>query len=217
VLPSLVRDQVGLCDHERLRGDDLPFASVLRPADSLSTLQPWGYPRWVQDSVLTGWLGVSKVAFSCHYIPPCLLGATPTDPYVRHERLRFLTQSSGCPSTVRQPSVVRGGELSVSSLSLASACSARRRLPSCGALGPHFPTCTSPLRRDDCHPAPLGSLRLSLASRSLAGFSGWWWPQGARGPVAAPRPRQGFGSPGPPLRAWAPGDRWRSHVPACPL
>ena len=39
VLPSLVGDKVGLFDHDRLRGDALPFASVLRPADSLSTLQ----------------------------------------------------------------------------------------------------------------------------------------------------------------------------------
>ena len=45
VLPSLVGDKVGLCDHDRLRGDDLPFASVLRPADSLSTLHPGGCPR----------------------------------------------------------------------------------------------------------------------------------------------------------------------------
>ena len=52
--------------HDRFRGYDLPFANLLRPADSLSTLHPRGYPRWGQDSVLTGWLGVSKVAFACH-------------------------------------------------------------------------------------------------------------------------------------------------------
>ena len=44
VLPSLVGDKVGLFDHDRLRGDALPFASVLRPADSLSTLPPGGCP-----------------------------------------------------------------------------------------------------------------------------------------------------------------------------
>src|SRR6266852_4840080 len=42
----------------------------------------------------------------------------PTDPYVRDARIRFLRQSGCCPSTVHWPSVVRGGELYVSSLSL---------------------------------------------------------------------------------------------------
>jgi len=32
-----------------------------------------------------------------------------------------------------------------------------------------------------------------------------------------PGPRQGLWSPGPPLRACGPGDRWLSHVPAFPL
>ena len=77
VLPSLVGDKVGLFDHDRLRGDALLFASVLRPADSLSTLPPGGCPAACNDSVLTGGLGLSKVAFSCHWLPPCLLGATP--------------------------------------------------------------------------------------------------------------------------------------------
>ena len=77
VVPSLVGDQVGLFDHDRFRGYALPFASLLRPADSLSTLHPRGYPRWVQDSVLTRGLRVSQVAFPFHWIPPCLLGATP--------------------------------------------------------------------------------------------------------------------------------------------
>ena len=44
----------------------------------------------MQDLVLTGGLGVSKVAFACHWIPPCLLGATPTDPDMRDYRIRFL-------------------------------------------------------------------------------------------------------------------------------
>ena len=94
----------------------------------------------------------------------------PTDPYVRHSRIRFLRQISCCPPTVHWPSVVRVGELDVSPLSPASGCSARRRLPSRGSLGSHFPTFLGTIRRYDCHPAPLGSLHLSLASRYLACF-----------------------------------------------
>src|SRR5712691_4706856 len=124
----------------------------------------------------------------------------PTDPYVRNSRIRFLRQSGCCPSTVHWPSVVRGGELYVSSLSLASGCSARRRLPSRGSLGPYFRTFTGTMRRYDCHRAPLGSLRLSLASRYLACFSRLWCPRRARCPVEAPRQRQGLWSPGPPHR-----------------
>lgn len=97
VWPSLLGDKVGLFDHDRFRGYDLPFASLLRPADSLSTLHPRGYPRWVQDSVLTGGLDLSEVAFSFLWIPPCLLGATPTDPDVRlspHPALRLSVRLS---------------------------------------------------------------------------------------------------------------------------
>ncbi len=53
-----------------------------------------------------------------------------------------------------------------------AARAARRRLPSRGSWGPAFPPCTGTMRREDCHPVPLGSLRLALASRSLAGFRG---------------------------------------------
>jgi len=66
VMPSLLGDKVGLFNCDRFRGYALPFASVLRPADSLSTLHLRGYPHAVQDSVLTSGLGVSKVAFACH-------------------------------------------------------------------------------------------------------------------------------------------------------
>ena len=52
-----------------------------------------------------------------------------------------------------------------------SGCSARRRLPSRGSLGPHFPTFLGTMRRDNCHHARLGSLHSSLASRYLACFS----------------------------------------------
>jgi hypothetical protein len=93
VLPSLLGDKVGLFDHDRFRGDDLPFASLLRPADSLSTLHPGGCPRCVQDSVLPGGLGVRKVAFACHWIPPCLLGATP--PRSRRAALPHRAPASG--------------------------------------------------------------------------------------------------------------------------
>ncbi len=62
------------------------------------------------------------------------------------------------------------GERSVSLVCLSTARSARRRLPSRGSLGPHFPTFLGTMRRDDCHPVPLGLLRVSLASRYLACF-----------------------------------------------
>jgi hypothetical protein len=54
VWPSRVGDKVGLCDHDRFRGDALPFARVRRPADSLSTLHLRSYPPAGQDAVLTG-------------------------------------------------------------------------------------------------------------------------------------------------------------------
>ena len=57
---------------------------------------------------------------------------------------------------------------------------AQRRLPSHGSRGPWFPTFTGTMRRDDCHPVPLGSLRLSLASRYLACFRRSWCPFRAR-------------------------------------
>jgi hypothetical protein len=44
-----------------------------------------------------------------------------------------------------------------------------------------------------------------------------WCPARARGLVEAPRPRQGFWSPGPPLREYTQGDRWLSQVPEFPL
>jgi hypothetical protein len=82
---------------------------------------------------------------------------------MRHSRIRFLRQSYGCPLPVLWPAVVRVGKLDVSPLCPASGCSARRRLPSHGSLGPQFPTFTGTRRRYDCHPVPLGALRWSLA------------------------------------------------------
>jgi hypothetical protein len=60
------------------------------------------------------------------------------------------------------------GALAVSLVCQPTAHSARRRLPSRGSRGSHFPTFLGTLRRDDCHPVLLGLLRSSLASRSLA-------------------------------------------------
>ncbi len=74
------------------------------------------------------------------------------------------SRAAAAPGAVHWPTVVRVGELHVSPLSPASGCAARRRLPSRGSLGPHFPTFIGTMRRYDCHPARLGVLRLSLAS-----------------------------------------------------
>jgi hypothetical protein len=95
--------------------------------------------------------------------------------------------------------------------------SARRRLPSRGSLGPHFPTFPGTMRRYDCRPVPLGVLRLSLVPRYLACSSRSWCPHRARCRVEAPRQRQGLWSPGPPFRACRQGDRRLSHVPKFPL
>ena len=236
VLPSLVGDKVGLFDHDRFRGYDLPFASLLRPADSLSTLHPGGCPRCVQDSVLTGGLGVSKVAFSCHWIPPCLLGATPhrsrtcamhasgssVASSVRQWRTKQATPrlahhcaDPGCAmlwsflETVGEPGVSPRGP------SRQTLCPAVPSLPWVPWVAvPHLPRYYAPLRLP---PAPLGSLRSSLASRYRACFtafvvspSGSWpgrSPQGTPGPLVTRSP-----IPGVML-----GARWFSHVPAFPL
>ncbi len=94
----------------------------------------------------------------------------PTDPYVRNARIRFLTQSCCCPRAVPWLSVRRVGERKVSPLCPTSGCSARRRLPSRGSLGPHFPTCAGPLRRDDCHLPVSGGFTCRSPPRYLACF-----------------------------------------------
>ena len=69
--------------------------------------------------------------------------------------------------TVHWPAVVRVGELEVSPLSPASGCSARRRLPSRGSLGPHFPTFLGTMRRYDCHLPVSGSFTCRLFPDTL--------------------------------------------------
>jgi hypothetical protein len=88
----------------------------------------------------------------------------PTDPYVRNSRIRFLKQSLCYPP--QSTGVLVSGLVRAKSLPWFPPVghSARRRLPSRRSLEPHFPTCHGTMRRDDCHRAPLGSLRLSLAS-----------------------------------------------------
>jgi hypothetical protein len=141
----------------------------------------------------------------------------PTDPYVRNSRIRFLRQSGCYPSTVPWCAVIRVGELYVSPLSPTSGCSARRRLPSRGSLGPHFPTFAGTMRRYDCHLPISGASLVARLPDTLPASVCSWCPLRARGQGGSPRPRQGFWSPGPPLRAYGQGDRWLSQVPEFPL
>ena len=119
-----------------------------------------------------------------HTVPQAKLSATPT------------AVQWGCGDTI--------GEREVSLVCQPTARSARRRLPSRGSLGSHFPTFIGTLRRDDCHPVPLGLLRLSLASRylacsrafvvSLAGSCPGGSPANTPGPVVTRSPMPGYAS-----------------------
>jgi len=109
---------------------------------------------------------------------------------------RLPTQGFPC-SAVHWPAVVRVRERGVSPLCPASRCSARRRLPSRGSLGPHFPTFAGTMRRYDCHPAHLGVLHLSLVPRYLACFRRSWCPLRARGQEEAPGHARAFDRPVP--------------------
>ena len=146
----------------------------------------------------------------------------PTDPYVRDSRIRFLKQSLCDPP--QSTGVLVSGLVSSMSLPWFPPVghSTRRRLPSRGSLGPRFPTFPGTMRRYDCHPAPLGSLRLSLASRYLGllpcvrgvpdGLMSGWKPPSMPGPLVARSPHPGV---------WARRERAlpRSRVPpvkACP-
>ena len=121
----------------------------------------------------------------------------PTDPYVRNSRIRFLRQSCCYPSTVPWCAVIRVGELYVSPLSLTSGCAARRRLPSRGSLGPHFPTFLGTMRRYDCHLPVSGGFACRSPSRYLACFHRSWCPQRARDQEEAPGHARAFGHPVP--------------------
>ncbi len=99
---------------------------------------------------------------------------------------------------------------------------ARRRLPSRGSLGSPFLTFPGALRRDDGHHVPLGSLRVSLASRDLACSRGSCSPLRARDLGEAPRTTPGpvvTRSPTPGLWSRRPMALPRSRVPlveTCP-
>ena len=141
----------------------------------------------------------------------------PTDPDVRNSRIRFLMQSCCCP--LQSTGVLLSGLVSSRSLPCLLPADALPggRLPSRGSLGPHFPTCTGTMRRYDCRPAPLGALRLSLASPipcllpsfvvSVTGS----WPGGS--PCATP----GLLVTRSPLPGLGQGDQGLSQVPELPL
>jgi hypothetical protein len=93
--------------------------------------------------------------------------------------------------------VVRVGELRVSPLSPASGCSARRRLPSRGSLGPHFPTFLGTMRRYDCRLPVSGGFACRSPPRYLACFRRSWSPKRARDQVEALGRARAFGHPVP--------------------
>jgi hypothetical protein len=146
----------------------------------------------------------------------------PTDPDVRHERIRFLKQSRCCPCkdtlAPQSPGLLWVGLVSSESLPCipASGGSARRRLPSRGSLGPHFPTCTRTLRRYDC-PLPVSSrcawrslpdtLSASVVRALPYGLIAGRTLPVTLGPVVTRSPNPGMSQ----------GDRRLSHVPAFPL
>jgi len=123
------------------------------------------------------------------------------------------SRAAAAPGAVHWPAVVRVGALSVSPLSPASGCSARRRLPSRGSRGPQFPTCSA----GGSSPRPSVLCAAKTAILPLSGhFAGGSLPDPWPAPLLcvplpAPRPaaatcqRQGSWSAGtPPLPAlWA--------------
>ena len=123
----------------------------------------------------------------------------PTDPYVRNSRIRFLKQSICCP--LCSP---HGGLVTrlVSTKSLSCVCplerSARRRLPSRGSLGPHFPTFIGTMRRYDCHLPVSGASLVARLPDTLPASACLWSPKRAHGRVEAPDHARAFGHPVPP-------------------
>jgi hypothetical protein len=63
----------------------------------------------------------------------------------------------------------------------------------------------------------LGHFACRSRPHTLSASVGSWYPLRARHRVEAPRPRQGFWSPGPPVRECSQGGRWLSQVPESPL
>ena len=149
----------------------------------------------------------SVTTVACRVEPEVTHPPPPTDPDVRHSRIRFLRQSGCCPCAVHWPSVVRVGELKVSPLCPASGRSARRRLPSRGSRGPRVPTFAGTKRRYDCHPVPFGALRLSLATPIPCRLPSFVVSVSGSSLGGSPEPRRGLWSAGPPLPALEHGDR----------
>ena len=150
----------------------------------------------------------------------------PTDPDVRHARIRFLSMASASPQRWRRataalaPSPGLPGAGGVRSRSLPCLQPAGAlpggRLPARGSLGPPCPTCTGTLRRSAC-PRPLsGGFPWRSPPRYLACFRPSWGPSRARDPADAPGHARAWGHPLPQAGPGGQGDRGLSHVPACP-
>jgi hypothetical protein len=132
------------------------------------------------------------------------------------------SRASATPTAVPWGAGDTLGEHNVSLVCRPTARSARRRLPSRGSLGSLFPTFLGTLRRDDCHPAPLGSLHLSLASRYLACFQTFVMALPGSCPRGSPRNTPGplvTRSPNPGRSSRRPVALPRARVPpvkTCP-
>src|SRR5713101_4092815 len=89
----------------------------------------------------------------------------------------------------------------VSTKSLSCVCplerSARRRLPSRGSLGPHFPTFIGTMRRYDCHLPVSGASLVARLPDTLPASACLWSPKRAHGRVEAPDHARAFGHPVP--------------------
>ena len=126
----------------------------------------------------------------------------------------------------------RIGERKVSLVSPTSGCSARRRLPSRGSLGPHFPTFLGTMRRYDCHLPLSGSfacrslpdtLRASRVRGLPAGLVAWWKRPGHARAFGHPVPQSGHvvketgGSPKFPSSPCEDMPRSQTPVVSCAL
>src|SRR5262249_4049657 len=99
----------------------------------------------------------------------------------------------------------------------ASECSARRRLPSPGSLGPHFPTFLGTMRRYDCHLSVSEGFTCRSPLRYLACFRAFVVsPKGSR-PGRKPQVTPGLLITRSPSPGLSQGDRWLSQVPELPL